>query len=67
MWPRNGLLAASSQQSFTVSYGPDGDTEGDAPLAFRDDRSGSLEITVARLSADGFESGGMPMWSTAAP
>lgn len=59
MWPHNGVLVADGGQSYTVDYGLDIDTQGNALLAFRDDRSGALEITVARLSTDG-----SPLWGS---
>lgn len=52
-FPAGGILVADRSFSSTQDYGLDVAQNGDALLAFRDDRSGSVEVTAARYSADG--------------
>ncbi len=52
-WAHNGVLVADRTYSSTQDYGLSIDTGGNALLAFRDNRSGSDEITVAKVSPDG--------------
>lgn len=55
LWAAGGVLVAdrgfSSTQDYGLSVGPD----GDAYLAFRDDRSGSVQITATRVDGTGTE------------
>ncbi len=53
LWPHNGVLVADRGFSSTQDYGLDLDADGSALLAFRDDRSGSTQITVAKIAPDG--------------
>lgn len=52
-WPHNGVLVADRGYSWTMDYGLAVDTVGNALLAFNDDRSGSEEITVAKVDPAG--------------
>ena len=59
LWPHNGVLVADRGYSSTQDYGLAVDTQGNALLAFRDDRGGvGDEVTVARVTADGLASWG---------
>ena len=53
VFPAGGLLVADRSFSSTQDYGFDVSLSGDALLAFRDDRSGNVEITAARYTPDG--------------
>jgi hypothetical protein len=52
-WAHNGILVADRGFYYTEDYGLDVDAEGNAVLAFRDDRGIDVQITVAKVSADG--------------
>ncbi len=52
-WDEAGVLVAERDFTSTEAYGLDIDTDGHAVLAFRDDRSGSLQITASRVAPDG--------------
>jgi hypothetical protein len=52
-WPHNGVLVADRGYSSTQDYGLSIDTAGNALLAFRDDRFGADQITVAKVASDG--------------
>lgn len=56
-WAPGGLRVADTGLSWVTDYGLAADTDGDALLAFRDDRSGSEQITAARIAPDG-----RPLW-----
>jgi hypothetical protein len=49
----NGVLVADRSFSSTQDYGLSVDTDGNALVVFRDDRSGSTQITAAKVAADG--------------
>jgi hypothetical protein len=53
IWPHNGLLLADRSFSSTEEYGLDVDTNGNALLAFRDDRYGPVVITAVKVAQDG--------------
>lgn len=53
LWDEAGLLVADRGFTSTEDYGLDIDAEGHAVLAFRDDRFGSVDITVSRVSPIG--------------
>ena len=53
LWPHNGVLLANRSFSSTQDYDLDIDAGGNALLAFRDDRSGSTQITATRVSPTG--------------
>ncbi len=53
IFPAGGLLVADRSFSSTQDYGLDVSPNGDALLAFRDDSSGTVEITAARYRPDG--------------
>jgi hypothetical protein len=57
-WP-GGVLIADRSFSSTQDYGACTDTEGFSLLAFRDDRSGSQNVTAQRVSPSG-----QLMWGT---
>jgi hypothetical protein len=52
-WPANGVLIADRSFSSTQDYGLDVDGDGNAVLAFRDDRFGGVHITVNIITPDG--------------
>ncbi|QDV06617.1 hypothetical protein Poly30_21270 [Planctomycetes bacterium Poly30] len=52
-FPAGGILVADRSFSSTQDYGLDVAFNGDALLAFRDDRSGGVEVTAARFRPDG--------------
>lgn len=52
-FPSGGLLVADRGFSSTQDYGLSVATNGDALLAFRDDRSGAVEISAARVDGGG--------------
>jgi hypothetical protein len=66
-WPHNGVLVADRGYSSTQDYGLAFDTDGNALLAFRDDRGGiGDEVTVAKIAPDGLPSwgpNGIQVWS----
>lgn len=53
LWAHNGVLIADRSFSSTQDYDLAVDTAGNALLAFRDDRSGSVNITAAAVDASG--------------
>lgn len=53
LWPHDGILVADRGYSSTQDYGLGIDTAGNALLAFRDDSSGSDEVTANRIGPDG--------------
>ena len=52
-FPVGGLVVADRGFSSTQSYGMDVGPDGSAYLAFRDDRSGGVQITATRVTPDG--------------
>ncbi len=52
-WAHNGILIASRSFSSTVDYDLSVDAYGNALIAFNDDRSGTNQITVEKVSPDG--------------
>jgi len=54
-WEQNGVLLADRGVSSTVDYDLVVGSSGDAFVAFNDDRSGSNQITITRVSADGVQ------------
>ncbi len=52
-WVHNGVLIADRSFSSTQDYALAVDTAGNALLTFRDDRSGSVQITAAKISTAG--------------
>ncbi|WP_223789616.1 hypothetical protein [Marinicella meishanensis] len=52
-WPANGVLVADRSYSSTQDYGLAIDSQGQALLAFRDDRGGSEHITAQKVATDG--------------
>ncbi len=59
-WPHNGVLLADRSFSSTQNYALATDNAGNALLAFRDDRSGSTQITAAMVTGDGVLAWGAP-------
>ncbi|WP_145062852.1 hypothetical protein [Engelhardtia mirabilis] len=53
LWPHGGITVADRGYSSTQDYGLDAGPNGDAWLAFRDDRFVGDQITAARVAADG--------------
>jgi len=53
LWPHDGVLVADRSFSSTQDYGLSVDTEGNALLAFRDDRVSPIQITAAKIAPDG--------------
>lgn len=53
LWPHNGVLIADRGLSSTTDYDLDVDANGNAILAFNDDRSGSDQITAQKVDANG--------------
>lgn len=53
VWAEGGVLVADRGYSSTQDYGLDAGPDGDAWLAFRDDRFTGDQITAARVAADG--------------
>jgi hypothetical protein len=53
VWAHNGILVADRSFSSTQDYGLDVDAGGNALLVFRDDRSGSTQITASKVASDG--------------
>jgi len=52
-WAHNGVLIADRSFSSTQDYALAVDTAGNALLTFRDDRSGSVQITAAKVDSNG--------------
>lgn len=52
-WPHNGILVADRGYSSTQDYGLSIDNNGNALLAFRDDRGGTEKITANKISSAG--------------
>ncbi len=52
-WSHNGVLVADRSFTSTQDYDLDVDLAGNALLIFRDDRSGSTQITVNKVALDG--------------
>ncbi len=52
-WTTNGILVADRNQSSTQDYDLEVDNNGNAILAFGDDRQGGLLTTVARIDSNG--------------
>lgn len=52
-WGPDGVCIADRGLSWTTDYGFDVDAAGNALLAFNDDRSGSTQITVTKVSPAG--------------
>ena len=57
--PHNGVLVADRSFSSTQDYGLDLHASGGALLAFRDDRPGGVQISAARVAADGTQPWGV--------
>ena len=53
LWAHDGVLIADRSFSSTQDYGLGVDTSGNALLIFRDDRSGSTQITASKIAPDG--------------
>lgn len=53
IWKHNGVLVADRSVSSTQDYDLRVDADGNAILTFNDDRSGSDQITVAKVTPDG--------------
>jgi len=53
VFAHNGVLVADRGFSSTQDYGLDVDADGNALLAFRDDRAGGIQITAAKVSPGG--------------
>ena len=53
LWPHGGILIADRGFSSTQDYGLDVDGVGNALLAFRDDRSGGVQITASLIDPSG--------------
>lgn len=69
MWGDGGVLIADRSFSSTQDYGLSADGDGYAWLAFRDDRFGDVQITVARVSPSGdlvFGKGGVQVTNDSA-
>jgi hypothetical protein len=52
-WPHNGVLVADTSFSSTEDYGLAVDANDNAIVAFRDDRSGGVQIAVNKISPAG--------------
>lgn len=66
-WAAGGITIADRGFSSTQDYGLSVNDAGDALLAFRDDRVGGIQITVARVDAAGTQlwgSGGVQLTNT---
>ena len=57
-WPAGGILVADRGFSSTQDYGLATDGQGNALLAFRDDRSGSTQITASLITSGSFQAWG---------
>ncbi|MBO6514642.1 MAG: hypothetical protein JJ974_11820 [Phycisphaerales bacterium] len=53
MWANNGILIADRGFSSTQDYGLDTDSNGNAVIAFRDDRFGGVVVTAHSVAPDG--------------
>jgi hypothetical protein len=53
MWAHNGILIADRGFSSTQDYGLDVDSNGNAIIAFRDDRFGGVVVTAQSVAPDG--------------
>jgi len=53
MWAHNGILIADRGFSSTEDYGLDVDSNGNAVIAFRDDRFGGVVVTAQSIAPDG--------------
>ncbi len=53
MWAHNGILLADRSFSSTQDYGLDIDSNGNALVAFRDDRFGGVVVTAHSVAPDG--------------
>jgi hypothetical protein len=53
MWAHNGILIADRGFSSTQDYGLDIDSNGNAVIAFRDDRFGGVVVTAQSIAPDG--------------
>jgi hypothetical protein len=53
VWAHNGVLVADRSFSSTQDYRLDVDTGDNALLVFRDDRSGTTQITASKVDVDG--------------
>ena len=53
LWAPGGVLVADRSFSSTQDYGLAVAADGAALLAFRDDRTGSTQVTAARITCDG--------------
>ena len=58
-WSHNGILVADTSFSSTQDYGLAVDPSDNAIIAFRDDRSGSVQITVNKI-----DQAGTLLWGT---
>ncbi len=54
-WDADGIRIADRNYTWTMDYGLDVDAAGNALLAFRDDRSGSDQITATKVSPAGVQ------------
>lgn len=57
-WPAGGILVADRGFSSTQDYGLATDGQGNALLAFRDDRSGSTQVTASLITPGSFQAWG---------
>jgi len=53
LWGHNGVLVADRSFSSTQDYGLDVDSGDNALLVFRDDRSGTTQVTASKIDMDG--------------
>ncbi len=53
LWGESGIVVADRSFSSTQQYGLCVDTDGNAVMAFRDDRFGGESVSAARVSPDG--------------
>jgi hypothetical protein len=58
-WAHNGVLVADRSFSSTQDYDLDLDADGNAVLAFRDDRFGGVQVTASKVSP-----AGVLLWGT---
>ena len=69
LWPHRGVLVADRGFSSTQDYGLDVDLFGNAVLAFRDDRFGGTQVTMALVDPNGvlvWGAGGVQLTNTTA-
>lgn len=57
LWAKDGIALADTAFSWVTDYDLAADADGSALLAFRDDRSGSEQVTAVRIDPDG-----KPLW-----